>query len=170
MDSKQKQQTARDARRPLQRFVRRTMKNIVTFGWLVGVGTTATEEQLWWLRTTLRSWNRWPKKGWSILPPKPRSLLKNNRSISPVITINVNLMSPRSGSMLPAQECKTKNIAEQGCECWINLWKAITELQQQSKRQKEPLQTTLWAMTFPCSPNDAAQARRADDARHSTGA
>ena len=158
----------RHTRRPLQRLVRRAMKKLMVFAFLLDAGPIATEEQLWWLRTSLRSWNRWPKKGWSAHTTMPRSLRNRSNTRPTSISLMVNIISGQSGNTMPAQGCKTQSSAEQGCEWATNLWKEITEPRQQSTPQKGWPQTPLCLLLFPYVPNAAGQWRREKDEQHET--
>jgi hypothetical protein len=138
----------------LHRLARRCMKRLFINSFLLDVRGKSTAEQRWWLRGCLRYCNHWPKTKGLVRFPKPRIPEDKNSTKSFSVSLTLQPISVQSGNMLPTQGCKMQSSAGQGCEWATNLWKAITELQRQNTPHKGPLQTPLYLLVFPCSPND----------------
>lgn len=127
------------------------MKKIVTLFWIQEVGAASTKEDRAYLRRQLRSWNRWPQKGWSVQPRRQKTQSDTKTATASPIYLNLNLSVCQLCKMQPMQEWKTKNSGEQEHDWQTNLWKAITELQQQSKQPQEPLRMILMVIRVPSS-------------------
>jgi hypothetical protein len=144
-------------------LVRQMVKKFVTFCFVLNAHPTTTAEDRAYLRRDLRCWNQWPQKGWSVLSRMPKIRPNNNTATPSAITLNANLSFCQLGKMQPTQESQMQNSAPQEYACWINLWKALTELERQSKRPQAPLQIILMTAGFPCadahSPNAAGKPR-----------